>query len=518
MTIRKVRIASQLFFFAFFLYLFWITSKGAASRIPPDLFLRSNPLLAVVISISVRIIIPTMIVSVILLVIGILLGRVFCGWVCPLGTIFDITSKIAKTPVRAEIKKVHKFKYYLLIAFFIAAIFGFQAVFYFDPIAMTTRIFTTALLPTVVEAVNFLFSLLFNIQPLQIPLMELQSSLADSLIPLKPYYFQTGVFWGFVFIIIIGFEIYGRRFFCQSVCPLGAFYGIIGKAQLLRRRVSEDCIACGECLSVCKTNAIAEDYVSTDFMECIQCFNCVDVCPTKATVMDFKSGAKAQKTDLTRRTVIASGIGGLAFATLGSVSYIRPSSASKLIRPPGSVDETEFVERCVRCYQCLRACATSGNFLQPSLLEGGLKGLLTPYGVARTGYCEFNCTLCTEVCPTGAIERLDLETKQKTVIGLAHFDKEICLPYSKGVECMVCEEHCPTGDKAIKFTEKEYIYADGSKKVLKFPYIMEDICIGCGICVYKCPVEGSPGIYITNQNQQRFDGKENDNGKQEKQG
>jgi ferredoxin len=194
-----------------------------------------------------------------------------------------------------------------------------------------------------------------------------------------------------------------------------------------------------------------------------------------------------------------SGTGGIATAALTGISYINPPSQSNLIRPPGSVPEEEYVERCIRCYQCLRACATSGNFLQPSLLEGSWQGLLTPYGVAATGYCEFNCTLCTEVCPTDAIKELNVDTKHTTIIGLAHFNKNRCLPYKNGTPCIVCEEHCPTPDKAIKFKEEEYEYPDGSIKPIQVPYIVENLCIGCGICEYMCPVEGEAGIYITNQ-------------------
>jgi formate hydrogenlyase subunit 6/NADH:ubiquinone oxidoreductase subunit I len=143
-----------------------------------------------------------------------------------------------------------------------------------------------------------------------------------------------------------------------------------------------------------------------------------------------------------------------------------------------------------------------GRALHPALLEAGPVGLWTPLVVPRIGYCEYNCTLCGQVCPTGAIQRLELPRKQKTVIGLAVFDKDRCLPYAKGVECLVCEEHCPTGQKAIVFEEKD-VLVDGKSRRLKLPKVVDKLCIGCGICETKCPVEGASAIRVINEGETR---------------
>ena len=150
--------------------------------------------------------------------------------------------------------------------------------------------------------------------------------------------------------------------------------------------------------------------------------------------------------------MLASGLVLPAYAQIGAQTrLVNP----ELIRPPGSLEEKRFLDRCVRCGECLKVCPL--NALQPIGLESGWGGIFTPRLIPRIGYCEFNCTLCGQVCPTGAIEQLDLPRKQKTVIGLAYFDKNRCLPYARGVPCIVCEEHCPTPDKAIKFREVEVI-------------------------------------------------------------
>ncbi|MBD3169075.1 MAG: 4Fe-4S binding protein [candidate division Zixibacteria bacterium] len=501
MTVRKLRIVSQVLFFLFFLYLFWMTSETAGRWVPVDLYLRADPLLAVTAIIGARVIIPAMFVSLVIIAATLILGRVFCGWVCPMGTTLDLVSRAGHSPNRFAVRKTQHFKYYMLIGFLTASVLGFQLVYHLDPISLITRFFTLVLLPLLVQLSNFIFELLFNIKSLQMPLLEIQSSLIDSLLPLEPYFFQSAFLVGLIFLTVLAFELYSRRTFCQAVCPLGALLGWLSKPQVLTRKVGEDCIECGDCHSVCKTNAIPEDFLQTELRECIQCFNCVDVCPVDVISINFGKNNQKHKTDYTRRKLVIAGAGGVAAASLTGISFIQPVRNSRIVRPPGSAPEAEFVDRCVRCYQCLRACATSGNFLQPSLIESGWQGLLTPYGEASTGYCEYNCTLCTEVCPTDAIKELDLETKRKTIIGLAYFDKNRCLPYAEGTPCIVCEEHCPTPDKAIKFKEEEYIYPDGGTQVLKMPYIVEDLCIGCGICEFKCPVEGLPGVILTNKTQ-----------------
>ncbi len=122
----------------------------------------------------------------------------------------------------------------------------------------------------------------------------------------------------------------------------------------------------------------------------------------------------------------------------------------------------------------------------------------------REGYCEYNCNLCGEVCPTDAILPLSMETKQKTPMGLAFFDKNLCIPFERHEDCIVCEEHCPTPDKAIKFDMKEAQLPDGSRRLVKYPYVVRELCIGCGICEEKCPLPNLPGIFVTRENEKRL--------------
>ncbi|MBN2355125.1 4Fe-4S dicluster domain-containing protein, partial [candidate division KSB1 bacterium] len=171
----------------------------------------------------------------------------------------------------------------------------------------------------------------------------------------------------------------------------------------------------------------------------------------------------------------------------------------------GALVEDAFLDRCIRCQACVKICASTGACLQPSLTESGWEGFWTPVSVPRLGYCEYTCNLCGQVCPTGAIVKLPLEEKKKTRMGMAYFDKSRCIPWYRQEDCLVCEEHCPLPDKAIKFDIREARTPDGGTRVVKFPYVREDLCIGCGICETKCPVAGASGIFVTNAMEQRVE-------------
>jgi formate hydrogenlyase subunit 6/NADH:ubiquinone oxidoreductase subunit I len=149
----------------------------------------------------------------------------------------------------------------------------------------------------------------------------------------------------------------------------------------------------------------------------------------------------------------------------------------------------------------MKVCLTNG--LQPTLFEAGIEGIWSPILVSRIGYCQYYCTLCGQVCPSGAIRHLSQAEKEKTKIGLAFIDQSRCLPYTQGIPCIVCEEHCPTPTKAIWFEEAVVIGRDGEKRTVKQPRVDIDLCIGCGICEFKCPVVDRPAIFVTSIGESR---------------
>jgi len=189
-------------------------------------------------------------------------------------------------------------------------------------------------------------------------------------------------------------------------------------------------------------------------------------------------------------------LGGMAAGLLLAVParFHPPERASRLLRPPGVRDEDEFLNKCVRCGECMKVCLK--NALYPAAWQAGVVGIYTPLVIPRLGYCEYNCTLCGQVCPTGAIPKLPASSKQREVIGKAVFDKNHCLPFAKRIDCIVCEEHCPIPSKAIRSREVEVVGFDGSRKKVKEPYVVEDICNGCGICENVCPLETKAGIEV----------------------
>jgi len=205
---------------------------------------------------------------------------------------------------------------------------------------------------------------------------------------------------------------------------------------------------------------------------------------------------------MSRRKAVASVAGGLATLAMFRTGDAFSANANpKMIRPPGSPEESDFLARCIRCGQCMRVCPN--NALHPTLMEAGLEGLWTPILIARIGYCEPSCTLCGQVCPTDAIEELTVRQKigdedlPPNRIGTAFFNRGRCLPWAMGKTCIVCEEWCPTSPKAIFLKEDTVFDSEGNAVTVKLPYIDPDRCTGCGACEFACPVIDEPAVYIT---------------------
>jgi ferredoxin len=168
-----------------------------------------------------------------------------------------------------------------------------------------------------------------------------------------------------------------------------------------------------------------------------------------------------------------------------------------LLRPPGARENNYDVvslTRCTRCNECLRACPTSA--LQPAVFEAGLEGFATPVLVPRLGYCDYACNACGQVCPVQAIPPLSLDEKRLQVVGRAYIDQDRCIAWSDHQPCIVCEEMCPLPKKAIQLEDTTVWGPDGTTVQIQLPHVLRDVCIGCGICEYKCPVSGDAAIRV----------------------
>ena len=220
-------------------------------------------------------------------------------------------------------------------------------------------------------------------------------------------------------------------------------------------------------------------------------------------LLNFFRPGKGPAINLGRRNVLTAGTLGVGAACL---SRVHPQASDRvfnpaLIRPPGAVEEQEFLSRCIRCGECMKVCPT--NAIQPANLEAGIEGMWSPVLNMNVGYCEFDCTLCGQVCPTGAIRELSLEEKHKIKIGQSFVDKNRCLPYASARPCIVCEEHCPTPTKAIWVEDIEVTNESGRKVLVQQPHVDPELCVGCGICQNKCPIKDKSGIYVTSVGETR---------------
>ena len=504
-TLRKI---TQGLFLLLFLFLFIQTeSKGNDTLgYPVKLFLDFDPLIFITTLLAShgQKIPLAFFLSLSLILATVVLGRVFCGWICPLGTLHNIVGSLKRSHPPKIRTGWNKAKYYILFMLVASSVFTLQLAGIMDPISLLIRSFSLSIFPLLNHGIRALFDSIYNANipgtvNLSEPIYDFLKSYFLSF--RKPYYLQA-VFIGSIFITILGLNFLERRFWCKYLCPLGALLGILSRYSLLKREVSEGCTSCGICASRCQGGAIHEKNDVWNNTECLACFDCDDVCPQKAVT--FGLGRKMHPSmDIGRRHVMLSFASGMLTVPLvRSTPFSRTDfSNSVLLRPPGSLEETEFLKRCVKCGECMKVCLTNG--LQPTLLEAGLEGLWSPRLIPRIGYCEYRCTLCGQVCPTGAIRSLPLEEKMKIRIGLAMIYKGRCLPYAHSTPCIVCEEVCPTSPKSIWFEESRVKDRSGKEIIVKQPHIDLDRCIGCGICEAKCPVGNRPAIYVTNIGESR---------------
>lgn len=506
---RTFRRIAQVLFLIFFVVLFLKARYPYSDALPADLMLRFSPLVPVFDFIANLRLSLLFWPALIILLLTPFLGRFFCGWICPLGTTLDGVSHLVNSPDNRESINTQKWrsaKFILLMGLLILAIFSVPLWGVFDPLSLFNRALTVVLYPLATLFGESTLKGLVNLGILEEQVFTVYDWFKSWIMPEEQARMQQ-VFWiTLLFGGILSLEMVTRRFWCRNLCPAGALLGFLSQFRFYERLVQSACPDCGKCQVECKMAAIPEDDPRfNNKVECIECFNCGATCPPKIDAIRFRWRWKPYHSgvDYSKRQFLGSAIGGLGAIGLTGIGLSNRRDSARLIRPPGSLPEQKFLDTCIRCMQCVRICQSNGRCLQASGITENLEDLWTPVAEMRTGYCEYGCNLCGEICPTEAILPLSLETKQQTAMGLAYFDKDLCIPYERHEDCLVCEEHCPTPDKAIKFDEKEYTAPDGSTRIVKYPYVDRELCIGCGICEFKCPIEGEPGVFVTRENEQR---------------
>ena len=510
LRITNVRILSQVFFFVVFLVSVWLTWTSRLEGYPVSRILEFDPLVMVANILSTHYVYRYLGWGLLIIAVTLLFGRVFCNWICPYGTlhqfvgwIFNVRS--GKMRIESNLyRDMYYFKYAVLIVMLIMAAFGSLQIGLLDPICLMYRTFTAVVAPMVdmgiSSASNAAASAGIDTQPL------------DNLkfAPGVEARIFVGSFWvGLIMVALVGANVVVPRFFCRVLCPLGAFLGVLSRFSLFRiNRDVHKCTDCNLCLTRCE--GASDPMGKVRLSECFSCMNCIDDCPEDAlsfTMFGLDTKQVVPAPDMSRRKVVFAGITGvLAFPFIKNHGVNTDFNFSAdLIRPPGSVEESDFLAKCIKCDQCINSCPT--NVLQPaSFHEGGIEALWTPVMKFTVGHCQLKCTLCSEVCPTGAIRKITVEEKLgkggyeadgPIRLGTAFFDMGRCLPHAMEIPCVVCEEVCPTSPKAIQTKDVEVKDVYGNIVVLNKPFMVPDLCIGCGICETECPIKDDRAVYVT---------------------
>jgi len=483
-------------------------SSGEDLRLnrPVTLFFKMDPLVGLTSLLSGSKLISGFVWGAGVLLLTIFLGRVFCGFVCPFGTINHFVGRPSRSPkenpiVRSGQKRQgHKVKYFILLLILICAILGLNLAGIMDPISLLFRSMALAIVPGLGVGLRSMFDLMAQSG---VKLLNLLSYGAEVLLaPVFGYEvkaYQTAWFIGLAFLGILFLNRLKTRFWCRVLCPLGALLGVFSRFSILKLIKHEGkCTQCMKCEAKCQGAASPLPGTDWETAECLMCFNCFDGCPEKALEFKFAlSPSYNRAPDIGRRALLGGLLAGVSLPFLGRLGgHIHRTSDYRLIRPPGAIPEKEFLELCQRCGLCMKACPT--NVINPTLGEAGMAGLWTPRLIMTMGYCEYTCTLCTSVCPTGAIREITAKEKIELPmkIGSAYIDRGRCLPWSGNAPCIVCEEHCPTSPKAIYLKQERLSVRGGKIMDVQLPHVDIRECVGCGICENKCPVRGLPAIRV----------------------
>lgn len=474
-TVHWLRRALQWAVFLLFLQLL-LSTVQSVSGLPQDLFFRLDPVLGISAMLAGRIWIPALVLGGLVLLSALVFGRAWCGWICPLGSLLDWL------PARRERRLSptwRTLKHLLLMLLLVLAVLGSLSLAGLDPIVLFWRGLATVLLPALGTLTSATEGMLYQVPALN-PAADWLDSLLRGPLPLDQPFFLPNLWVLSLMIFVLLLNAMHRRFWCLSLCPLGALLGWPSRIALFRRQVeAQTCISCGRCRDICPTGTVdSKAGFSSDPAECVTCLECQEICPTKAIHFPgVRRPAVAKLYDPKRREVL----GSLGIAATGILlaRMIPPAAETQalFVRPPGA-SETSLASLCFRCGHCVRVCPTGGSVL-----------------VSRRGPCIFSCNSCGAVCPTSAIPPLPLVEKQATRIGLAKIDRPRCIPWAEGKECIVCEEVCPVAEKAVKLEQQTVLDGDGETTVLR-PFVFSDLCIGCGICEQQCPVVGDAAIRV----------------------
>ena len=429
-----------------------------------------------------------------LVVLTLLMGRIYCSVICPLGVFQDIISwfggKAKKNRFRYS-KPLTWLRYGMLALFVVAFIAGIGSIVaLLAPYSAYGRIASNLISPIYLWGNN---------------LLAYFAEQADS------YAFYTTEIWlkgGATFVVAILTLVVlaylswkNGRTYCNTICPVGTVLGFLSRFSLLKPVIDTDkCNGCGLCARNCKAACIDSNNHAIDYSRCVVCLDCIDKCKQGAIkyVPRKKSTATCgtENVDNGRRAFMtASAIAATAsvvkaqekkldggLATI--VNKEKPLRETPIV-PPGALSAKNFAQHCTACQLCVQVCPN--QVLRPST---GLMNMMQPEVSYERGYCRPECTKCSEVCPAGAIRPIDRAEKSSIQVGHAVWVEKNCIVNTDNVSCGNCARHCPTG--AIQMLPKDA----NDPKSLKIPVVNTERCIGCGACENLCPSRPFSAIYV----------------------
>lgn len=439
-----------------------------------------------------------------LVVLTFIFGRIYCSSVCPLGIWMDISSRIRKWTSSKKKKKKFKYtkalnlwRYGFLALTLIAFLSGFSLlVGLLDPYSAFSRIVVHVFKPAYLAGHNlfeWIFSRFGNHEflPVGIYVMSI-SSLVIALFTL-------------VLVSVMAWR--NGRIYCNTVCPVGTTLGLISKYSILQIKFTpSNCTSCGKCARVCKASCIDVKKMKVDADRCINCYNCTEVCGDNALhyqpvwkkqafdqAQSSENKKVSKKPNSRRKFLQTAGMTVLATGTLLADRKLGPVTSTlehkrKPVLPPGALNFDKFSQQCTSCHLCITKCPT--QVIRPAYYEYGLSGMMQPVMDFKTQYCDYTCTMCTDVCPTDALSPLTEEIKKKTQIGLVQLQLSDCVVQKHNKHCTACSDICPTAA----------VVAMPYQDALFIPEIDPAICVGCGACESVCPAKPLKAIWVDGLN------------------